>query len=247
MIVPSVDQGWEHWLPIASKYPDEESDQGLILRTLWALARTCRCLRALALPVLWSSLSIERVHDLARLHKILQVSPYLGQYVQSFVFDWTLPGIEKYNFYPESEGTMLDLAFRNRWELWNNLLQSTSSQIETNDEGRYFVWDDAEFNEPMLTLDRFTDLDLDPPQEDDGPDSEGEDCFIASPHELITCLVEVVELLPSLKAFTWKSPVLTVPTGVLTALEKLETLRSFSADIHIGRTVSHAGESLICS
>lgn len=56
------------------------------MMVLCSLSQTCKTLRALALPVLWSTVDIRTVDELARITKTLTASPSLAAYVRHFRF-----------------------------------------------------------------------------------------------------------------------------------------------------------------
>lgn len=158
------------------------------------------------------------------------------------------------DWYPEEEGTLLDLAFRDRWQMWSDYAEATGSGIAQQDTGngweeRLFEHDGKIFYEPgeaPLIDGRDPDdpssYDYQAPKQASGPDGKGEDALIKNPDELISSLVDVVEKLGVLEAFRWDSPVMPMPVGVLDVLEKLTTLKTLHVDVRLVRNNVHAGE-----
>lgn len=162
------------------------------------------------------------------------------------------------DMYPEEEGTLLDLVFGDRWRMWANFARATGSQIQwkVRQDGqlqRFFEFDATEFEEPgdpPLIEGRDprdpSSYDYHAPRLDSGPDGKGDDMLIKTPAQLISSLVEVVEKLPLLHAFSRNTALLAMPTGVGNALEQLDTLKSLHVDMTLIRNNLQTGESSVC-
>lgn len=85
-----------------------------------ALSRTCRRLREVTLPLLWTEVDVWTVKELGLLSQLLKASPSIAPLVRCFSFRWQMDGdyFERCEHYPAKEGSLLDLAFRDRVKLW---------------------------------------------------------------------------------------------------------------------------------
>lgn len=113
-----------HWLAIRQDWSrrDEDFTAKETLATLRSLSQTCKSLRVFALPLLWTICQVKTVEELGRLRETLRASPAIASHVRHFSFSWNMGGdYYKCDEYEAKEGTLLDLAFRNRCELWNSL------------------------------------------------------------------------------------------------------------------------------
>lgn len=223
------------WLPIKLSWSDlddpvaAEQTEG-DLRTLRALSQTCKFLRALALPVLWSVVHVDSVAQLGRLRETLRVSPQLGQLVRTFCFLWWDYSGNDYRHYPEQEGALLDMAFRDRRQMWEDLAKKHDCKISTRRNGhRSFRLHGRVFQEPPI-------------EGSTGPDGNGEDLLIKSSEQFTRCIIEVVSQLSSLHAFGWSTGMTPMPLGVFNALLSLETLTSLHLSMILHRCVVDACE-----
>lgn len=208
--------------------------------------------------LLWRSVCVETVSELGRLRETFRVSPGLADLVESFHFGWTYmhdPGW--LNSYPEQYGTLLDMAFRDRWQMWSEHCEATASQILRRSspggwQHKTFTHDGNLFPEPgelPLIAGRepghASSYDQDAPKLASGPDGNGDDALIKTSDQLIACVVEVVEMLSSLRTFKWDSPIMPMPMGVLSALERLTSLKSLHLEVRLIRNNVHAREWLL--
>lgn len=216
-------------------------------QTLRSLAQTCRTLRAIALPVLWSVCHVESVAQLGRIREALRASPYLVHHVRSFSLLWWPPGQHQLNEYAEEAGTLLDLAFsKDRWQLWRSLAEQHGCDILDTTQGLYFVLDGRQYDEPgryskpgdgeVPDHGRFGTR---------GPDGCGEDRLIKTAEQFNECLVEIIAHLTSLEAFGWDSAGIVMPRGVFDALHKLDSLKALHLNMEVHRCSVQMCESLL--
>lgn len=132
--------------------------------------------------------------------------------------------------YAETQGTTLDLAFRDRVQMWTRLMRTSSAWLNRNEDRYCCLYDDRHCEPPG------TDYDWQAVEEvglaaydwttvaryGRGPDGNGEDKLIKSPEDLLACSVEVVSSLVSLELFGWETTVTPMPSGVFDALLKLK-------------------------
>lgn len=155
--------------------------------------------------------------------------------------------------YPQETGTLLKLAFRDRFRVWDELRKELGAtakwNVDTVPLKLYFKHGGIENNAPgrccavkgelrQLKYNRKASR-----EGADGPDGDGEDKRIKSPEQLIDCGVEVVDKLKSLEKFNWTTPVLPMPEGVFQALANLTTpLTSLHLDLTKARSSVSACE-----
>lgn len=130
----------------------------------------------------------------------------------------------------KEEGTSLDLAFRDRMQMWDGMMKANEVGLVDG------------FNELVLCKDLWAA----PPGENSwwetveeqgvveyswlagqrgrGPDGAGEDRLIKNAEQFTQCITEVVVQLPSLETFGGETPVLPIPRGVFDLLARLRTL-----------------------
>lgn len=246
---------------------DNSHRQGALARLaampgcLRALSQTSHFLRKLTLPQ--SSrfahvevIEVQTVAELGCLREALRASPDLAERVHSFSFTWRMSEFpEEMDFYPEREGSMIDIAVRDRAHIWHDYAQETGSTIEVehDDDGqisRHFFHDGFFFPEPgdhpMIQGDdpdeHPASYDWEAPKQAQGPDGRGEDLLIKSPDQLIASLVEVVTQLRSLHTVNWTSPITTMPLGVFQGLRKLNRLKLLQIQVSCLRNEVHARE-----
>lgn len=197
---------------------------------LWSLSHTCQQLRIVALPLLWKTVYIAKVETLGQMYLLLDVSPGIAQHIRTFCFDWKLePDNDRLDLalYPAEEGTMLDLAFRDRFQLWEeykkrhgcegkvNILRTdidsdTANLYFTNEDGLWFEAPGHCVAEPDVehTLECY----LARRVGGSGPDGEGEDRLIKTAAQFRGCIIETVARL-SLTRFEWTSWVTPLPVA----------------------------------
>lgn len=224
---------------------------------LRSLAQTCRSLRAITLPVLWSVCDVSTVAQLGCIREALRASPYLAQHVRSFSFLWQAPDTSVYEEYPQLDGkSLVELAFDvDRWLLWDELRKQHDCQIlpgcYENAYGRHFRLGDAWHFEPgwvPAPRPKISDPNAqkvynDPPHTNAGPDGRGDDRFIKSTEQFNEALVEVIAQFTSLEAFGWESAGTPLPRGAFDALLKLDTLQTLHLNMVPHRYSVHMGES----
>lgn len=245
---------------------------GLTPAVLRSLSQTCASLRAFTLPILWSIIHVSTIDEVGRLGELLKASPHLARHIKSFCFFWNMnPGGEaysqyRYEEYGEGNMSMLQLAFSNRVRMWRELLHKYKCSGAVADlqfrkvlgggEVRptlHFVHEGNKYYCPaeppqIEGEDRFKLRSYDwnaVQSRGTGPDGMGEDRLIKNGEQLIKCLEEVVEQIISmsvLETFSWNSPVLPMPLGVLNALAKLPTLKRFHPGLITGSPIAHACE-----
>lgn len=240
---------------IASSYdrasPERQPNDAL--RELRTISETCHFLRDIALPLLWRSIRVRTVSELGRLLESLDASPGLAFHVRSFAFAWELPSqLRDLDVYPSAEGTLLDLAFRDRGRMWELYAKTVNAEIEEEDwlDGwvqRLFYFAGKTFYEPVAPNFQHSDpgeafYDPAAPKLASGPDGNGEDALIKTADQLVSTLVNIVAKLPSVRTFMWSTSMMPMPMGVLNALEKLPSLKSLHVEFGMYRNVVHARE-----
>lgn len=207
-----------------------------VLRTHRALSQTCRSLRNFTLPLVWARVEVKTVKQLVELHELLQAFPNLAPLIRSFRFLWNMGGdCSDFRLMAlrEEEGTTLDLAFRDRLQMWDNLMKQRGDEaivdfacccVELDNlccdppgaELDCDDWDALEEQVPVL-------YDWQDSEGGVGPDGDGEDELIKNPHQLTQCIIEIVNMLPSLATFGWETPVMPMPREVFDSLLQLGT------------------------
>lgn len=217
---------------------------------LRALTQTCHLLRAIALPRLWALVQVHSVEELGRLRETLRASPEIAQHIRSFSFVWGMGGSFNFEGFPTDAGTTLDLAFRDRWKLWNDLRRQHRRRVQWN--AHYEQWEfmhaDVRYAAPgQLPAPRSHKVTKQDWQYacaqrvgGCGPDDNGEDRLIKNATQFNDCVNEIVTQLSSLEAFGWFSFVAQVPQAALNALRSLR-LRSLGyGHVCRGRECLHA-------
>lgn len=92
-------------------------------KDLLMLALTCRRFAAVIESLRWAVFQVGTVRELGCLRARLIKSPETAKYIKDFVFAWDMDQecLSCCNSCPEAEGTLLDLAFRNRLQMWTSL------------------------------------------------------------------------------------------------------------------------------
>lgn len=246
-----VDQWWcpvdpplpfktNFWGDGGTNLPDE-SDDGRNFgawEMLRSLAQTCRTLRAIALPVLWSVCQIDQMAQLGQVREVLRASPYLAHHVRDFSIAWSAPDADVLDASADEAGTLLELAFgSDRWNLWDDLAKQHGCKVHLaqGEDRSFFVLHGKRYFEPGYALGNQEHSPENLPQharlETVGPDGRGEDRFIKSAEQFNQCIVEVVAQLSSLESFRWDAAGVSMPRGVFDALLKLDGLRNLCLDM----------------
>lgn len=182
---------------------------------LRALSQTCRRLRTLALPILWSLVCISTVDELGRCVDAFRDMPGTASYVQRFSFTWCMNGDwNKMEPYADEYGSLLDMAFIDRGEAWDRVWEAAKPR-KYPERVQSFQHEGRNYQQPGLrTSSEKQAANLDR----SGPDGLGEDQRINNPNKFNEAISEIVVQLKSLTAFSWRSPVTAPPSGVLEAL-----------------------------
>lgn len=114
--------------------------------------------------------------------------------------------------------------YLDRRALWQSVANKHNRKIRVDSEGRRFF--------------RLQGREIREPEENSGPDLNGEARLIKSSDQLIESIVEVVAQLLHLETFGWCTPVMRMPRGVFDALTRLNTLTS----LHINMFSSRYGQ-----
>lgn len=211
---------------------------------LRALSQTCRLLRALALPRLWKVTHVKTVDELGRLRQTLRISPSVAQHIKSFCFLWKMDGdIWSFEEYEEEEGTFLELAFRNRWLMWEVLRQKLGCEIERRGgDGRaYFVYDEDEYYEPWAPKNVVVGEPRERGPTYSGPDGSGDDRLIENAEQFISSMSEILVQLVRLETFGWDTPMTPIPAKAFKTLSELK-LSSLRLDMSKRQGNTHACE-----
>lgn len=76
--------------------------------SLRALSQTCKVLRELTLPLLWTNAHAVTIDDLGRLRETLRAAPHLASYIKRFSFCWNMNRTwQDWERYPVSEGSLV--------------------------------------------------------------------------------------------------------------------------------------------
>lgn len=220
---------------------EDKSDDACIL--LRSLARTCRSLRAFAMPLLWSIVHVDSISELGRIRDILRLSPDIAKYIRCFCFLWNLDdpyGLTIYEDYPTSYGAILDMAFRDRTQMWKDLAQELGCEIERDPPESYFEINKGTSEAKIIPEPGQTYEKADYGPSDDGrwdydaprvgthgPDGDGEDKRIKNAEDFNSCILEIVSKLSCLETFGWSSIVTPIPVEVFAVLANLSNLTSF--------------------
>lgn len=169
--------------------------------------------------------------------------------------------------YPEEYGSLLDIAFQDRLEMYEaQKLRNVDPMCQTDQRGTiwaesYFYDDDGRpWVEPGWA-ERKEDGDHDEADIRDedtceagdrycynyhgggvGPDGRGKDKLIKNGRDLESCIVEIVAQLTSLESLCWKSPVLPMPVAIGEVLQAARHLTGLHVSLYLPRQGCHAGE-----
>lgn len=187
-------------------------------------------------------MQVQTVDELGRVCEYLEAEPYIASYVNSFTFSWNMnEDFDKCSPYGEEHGTLLDMAFIDRGELWHATREKCGfPPLEGSQFQRtYFLHDDVEYVEPGVDpknemaerkLGKTLPRSLNPDRGNNiaaaGPDGEGEDQLVKSSDDFNICVTRLMALLaPSLADLYWNSPIVHMPSGALEALNSAANLR----------------------
>lgn len=208
-------------------------------RSLIQLSRTCRCLRELTLPLCWARVRVRTVEALEHLLELLRASPSIAQYVQHFEFCWNMGDDYRswYGLLPAEEGTLLDLAFRDRYELWESLRERYGCQVRragTNPDIRddYFVHDGHVYETPGRAWEVSSSSSCgacplsgyDARERGDGPDGYGAYETIYDAESFGGSVTEILTQFTSLKELVWRTKVTPIPQRAVDALAERKNL-----------------------
>lgn len=226
------------WLPNQPTEPEKWDVEATA--QLLALSHTCRSLRVFALSVLWAKVQVRAVAELGTLRGILRASPCIAPRIHSFCFEWRIT--DELDLFPEETGSMLDLAFVNRYDVWKAWAARLGAEYEVDNSNLlYFrlprngrsqlIWAPGGYATQEPALDEHGQSCFNPQMPRlwvEGPDGNGEDRYIKIQRQLSECIVEVVAQLKSLETLDWRTPILPLPLEALAALEKVTTLRTLN-------------------
>lgn len=196
-----------------------------------ALSQTCRWLRELTLPLVWPRVEVETVKQLGELHELLKFNPSIAPLIKTFRLLWKMDGdcSERHlNKYPREAGLALDLAFRDRLALWNDLMKEDEDLVRYRNDGEAAIYyGDYKCLPPGRGHDWDAVRDEGPFAYDwlsKGPDGNGEDRLIKNAMQFRKCIIKVVNRLTPLETFGWETEVSPMQPEVFAALEKLTKL-----------------------
>lgn len=133
----------QEWLAIKHDWSDEGFYHDLTSRTQEAVralrepSQTCRSLRAFCLPKLWKFVLFSAWRNLGNFARRSD----LARVVHCFCFLWTMKDDYfniSYDDYPSSEGTLLDIAFKDRWQMFTNRAEELGYEIQWDQLGEGF-------------------------------------------------------------------------------------------------------------
>lgn len=203
---------------------------------LLSLAGVHRRFRAFSASRLWSKLSVCTVAKLGTLRELLRSAPELARHVKDFRFAWKLPGhLSAITDYPAKYGTLLELAFSDRTQVWEQFARDRRCRIEQDNPEpnagakatpppRYFKDGGNKIVDPSYLWSGV-------PLLKSGPDGLGTDSRIKTAAELVDCVFEILGQLSSLEALVWSTPIMSIPLEACHTLAQLSTLRSLRIDL----------------
>lgn len=201
-------------------------------------------------------MDVRTVEELGRLRETLRASPSIAQHIRSFYFNWTMDGdYGMMELYDESEGRLVDLAFRDRVDMWEQAMWEHNGHPMTEGcstgrpdtsfyDERDWTWYEPGCPEDPESYDGYYNSGLH--IRGDGPDGNGEDLLIKNASDLESCVLEIVSQLTRLVTFGWDTPVFPVSVEVGAVLEKL-CLATLHLRICPSRVEVHKGESSSCT
>lgn len=217
-----VDDDW--WVAVDAKAKAEQEPERDML---FALSHTCKQLRAYCLPLLWRQLHVGTVDELGSLRDLFRDSPSLPLQVRNFTFSWNMgsdvKGWESQDAIAPPGVPLVELAFGDRIKYFTEWDDRITSAVRRQGDA-LLGKDRPDYGPPPWEKDKgFVYLVPTQPSlsvSGKGPDGFGEDKRIKNVEQLNECLSEVVESLANLEAFRWATFVMSVPEGVMQALEK---------------------------
>lgn len=251
----SVSYCWELTLPYPSSFiipysvnvdvPLEQELDHESLEDFRSLSQTCRRLRTFALPLVWAWVEVQTVKQLGELCELLKTVPSIAPLIKSFNFCWDMDGDctrLRLAAFPHEQGTTLDLAFRDRLEMFDQAMKADGAEpylYEELDDAGYYVGMALCCNGQTCTAPGegpdWRAFQEDPAGYDwrsgeggRGPDGNGEDELIKNADQFTQRITEIVSKLTSLKAFAWETPVTPMPRGVYDVLAQLASLERLS-------------------
>lgn len=157
-----------------------------------------------------------------------------------------------YELLPAEEGTMLDLAFRDRWQMWEELRERYG--CETREESEYFDVDGLHFE---YDGDFYVAPGRPLPEEEgddagrlggDGPDGWGQDKLVKSAADFNDSVDEVVAQLTFLKEFSWCCHTTPISRCAFSSLSKVNSLRVLHLNFSARRSNVYDCEcEILCS
>lgn len=208
------------------------------LADLFCLSHTCRHLRQLTLPKVWKSVEIVTVRQLGALRELLKAVPSIAPLIKSFRFFWTMDGDCLYGrltAFRNVRDSLLELAFRNRLQLWSDIMRQHGSEFRLNKGGSELYREGDHCLPPGDELSSrawknvaqqgVAAYDWLSKRGGKGPDGDGEDVRVKSAADFVQCITEVVSMLSRLQTFGWETHVTPMPEGVFAVLKQLGTLK----------------------
>lgn len=153
----------------------------------------------------------------------------------------------------EVDGTLLDLAFCDRFKVWDDLRQQHGHQVHRAKTNKrfpglpqwYFDHDDTRYFAPGRYPKKEKDWNIASQRRTrvSGPDGKGEDGLIKNAEQLTSCVNEVIGQLSSLQAFGWRCSLPLLPEVSFNALRALSSLTSLGyGNMMPSRNIIHARE-----
>lgn len=168
-----------------------------------------------------------------------------------------------YHKYGDGQLTLLDLAFRDRLQMWKDLVEKHNAQTQLE---MYDMMSDFLSPSPKARLyfehdgDRYYEP-SEPPLATEptggsmfkwdkrvggvGPDGKGEDKLIKTAAQFIECCEEIVAQLSSLETFRWNTYITPMPPGIFESLAKLTSLKRFHPGLTLDSGIVHARKCCI--
>lgn len=210
------------------------------LRAFRSLSQSCRRLRNFALPLVWARVEVRTVKRLGQLRELLAHHPSIAPLIKGFRFMWDMKGecsFLKTKFFPKTLGSMLDLAFQDRLQLWESCIKAQQDVEWSRDTisfgaircDRVLYFPPGSHDQSAVDAARAqgispADYDWQSGTGARGPDGTGEDSRIKNVEQFTQCIIDVVLSLPSLQMFGWECPITSMPAEVFNALTQLKTL-----------------------
>lgn len=239
------------WTPTPHRtlWLDSHEPHEVLWVSLQALSRTCRRLRAFALPMLWKVVQVCSIKSLGQVCESLRAMPHLAAHIRHFGFHWRLNlDADTYEQYSGDYGTVLDIAFSDRGAMWNRERRELDGEVLDTDELRpYFISDEGDYLSPgNLIRQRLFEEDGDSDLEFEGasgPDGEGPDSRIKGPNDFLECINEVIgRLTLQIHTVAWDSDVSPVPLEAFESLKRNALLRRLRFTLDYQREIHSFGK-----